>query len=316
MMNFRKSDLRKKHVGNLMDRKNRAGYLFIAPFLFGMLFIFLPALAESFKYSLEFAAIKFNYVEQEYIGFENYVEAVTNDTDFLPMLYSAIRGTLVDLVVILFFSFFIANVLNQKFIGRGAARTIFFLPVLVATGIIAGADVNNMATSFFSSSSNTGESISTAFSGNFSSFFDLRSLLESANLNSALTGVIIYAVDNTYSVVNSSGVQILIFISALQSIPSSLFEASKVEGATKWEEFWKITFPILTPMILVNIVYTIIDSFTNPKYEILQYILDNSFTHSRGIGYACAMSWMFFVIILLCLGIICGILSKRIQYLD
>ena len=164
-MNFRKSDLRKKHVGNLMDRKNRAGYLFIAPFLFGMLFIFLPALAESFKYSLEFAAIKFNYVEQEYIGFENYVEAVTNDTDFLPMLYSAIRGTLVDLVVILFFSFFIANVLNQKFIGRGAARTIFFLPVLVATGIIAGADVNNMATSFFSSSSNTGESISTAFSG-------------------------------------------------------------------------------------------------------------------------------------------------------
>jgi ABC-type sugar transport system permease subunit len=316
MMNFLKSDLRKKHVGNLMDRKNRAGYLFIAPFLFGMLFIFLPALAESFKYSLEFAAIKFNYVEQEYIGFENYVEAVTNDTDFLPMLYSAIRGTLVDLVVILFFSFFIANVLNQKFIGRGAARTIFFLPVLVATGIIAGADVNNMATSFFSSSSNTGESISTAFSGNVSSFFDLRSLLESANLNSTLTGVIIYAVDNTYSVVNSSGVQILIFISALQSIPSSLFEASKVEGATKWEEFWKITFPILTPMILVNIVYTIIDSFTNPKYEILQYILDNSFTHSRGIGYACAMSWMFFVIILLCLGIICGILSKRIQYLD
>ena len=315
-MNFLKSDLRKKHVRNLMDRKNRAGYLFIAPFLFGMLFIFLPALAESFKYSLEFAAIKFNYVEQEYIGFENYVEAVTNDTDFLPMLYSAIRGTLVDLVVILFFSFFIANVLNQKFIGRGAARTIFFLPVLVATGIIAGADVNNMATSFFSSSSNTGESISTAFSGNVSSFFDLRSLLESANLNSTLTGVIIYAVDNTYSVVNSSGVQILIFISALQSIPSSLFEASKVEGATKWEEFWKITFPILTPMILVNIVYTIIDSFTNPKYEILQYILDNSFTHSRGIGYACAMSWMFFVIILLCLGIICGILSKRIQYLD
>ena len=315
-MNFLKSDLRKKHVGNLMDRKNRAGYLFIAPFLFGMLFIFLPALAESFKYSLEFAAIKFNYVEQEYIGFENYVEAVTNDTDFLPMLYSAIRGTLVDLVVILFFSFFIANVLNQKFIGRGAARTIFFLPVLVATGIIAGADVNNMATSFFSSSSNTGESISTAFSGNVSSFFDLRSLLESANLNSTLTGVIIYAVDNTYCVVISSGVQILNFISALQSIPSSLFEASKVEGATKWEEFWKITFPILTPMILVNIVYTIIDSFTNPKYEILQYILDNSFTHSRGIGYACAMSWMFFVIILLCLGIICGILSKRIQYLD
>ena len=134
--------------------------------------------------------------------------------------------------------------------------------------------------------------------------------MESANLNSNITDVIVYAVENTYSVVNSSGVQILIFISALQAIPSSLFEASKVEGATKWEEFWKITFPMLTPMILVNIVYTIIDSFTNPKYEVLQYILDNSFTNSKGIGYACAMSWM------ICLGIICGVLSKRIHYLD
>ena len=144
----------------------------------------------------------------------------------------------------------------------------------------------------------------------------MKSLLESANLNSTLTGVILYAVEITYSVVNSSGVQILIFLSALQTIPSSLFEASKVEGATKWEEFWKITFPMLTPMILVNIVYTIIDSFTNPKYEVLQYILDNSFTNSRGIGYSCAMSWMFFLIIVICLGIICGLLSKRIQYLD
>ena len=315
-MRIRERNSRHKRIGNLMAKKNKAGYLFIDHFLFGMLFIFIPALVDSFKYSLEFATIKFNYVQQEFVGFSNYVDAVTTDTEFLPMLYQAIQGTLVDLIVILFFSFFIANVLNQKFFGRGAIRTIFFLPVLVATGIIAGADVNNMATSFFSSASNTSESIATAFSGNFSSFFDLKALLESANLNSNITDVIVYAVENTYSVVNSSGVQILIFISALQAIPSSLFEASKVEGATKWEEFWKITFPMLTPMILVNIVYTIIDSFTNPKYEVLQYILDNSFTNSKGIGYACAMSWMFFLIILICLGIICGVLSKRIHYLD
>lgn len=281
-----------------------------------MLFIFLPSLVESFSYSLEFATVQFDSVAREYVGFQNYIAALTEDTEFLPKLYGAVQGTLVDLVVILFFSFFIANILNQKFIGRGAARAVFFLPVLVATGIIASADVNNMATSFFGSATNNGESISTAFSGNFASFFDLKSLLESANLNSTLTGVILYAVENTYSVVNSSGVQILIFLSALQTIPSSLFEASKVEGATKWEEFWKITFPMLTPMILVNIVYTIIDSFTNPKYEVLQYILDNSFTNSRGIGYSCAMSWMFFLIIVICLGIICGLLSKRIQYLD
>ena len=305
-----------RRAGSLMAKRHNAGYLFICPFLVGMLFIFLPSLVESFSYSLEFATVQFDSVAREYVGFQNYIAALTEDTEFLPKLYGAVQGTLVDLVVILFFSFFIANVLNQKFIGRGAARAVFFLPVLVATGIIASADVNNMATSFFGSATNNGESISTAFSGNFASFFDLKSLLESTNLNSTLTGVILYAVENTYSVVNSSGVQILIFLSALQTIPSSLFEASKVEGATKWEEFWKITFPMLTPMILVNIVYTIIDSFINPKYEVLQYILDNSFTNSRGIGYSCAMSWMFFLIIVICLGIICGLLSKRIQYLD
>lgn len=136
-----------------------------------MLFIFLPSLVESFSYSLEFATVQFDSVAREYVGFQNYIAALTEDTEFLPKLYGAVQGTLVDLVVILFFSFFIANILNQKFIGRGAARAVFFLPVLVATGIIASADVNNMATSFFGSATNNGESISTAFSGNFCLLF-------------------------------------------------------------------------------------------------------------------------------------------------
>ena len=306
----------KKAKGRLMERKNMVGYVFTLPFLIGLVLIFIPALYESLVYSFSKVTVGYDFIHKEPAGFIQYINAFTVDIKFAPMLLKAIQGMLLDLVVIIFFSFFIANLLNQKFLGRGFARTIFFLPVLLATGIIAAADTNNMAMSFFSSATNTGSTIATAFSGGTSSFFDLKGLLESANISSSFTGVILYAIDNTYSIVNSSGVQILIFISALQSIPPSIFEASKVEGATKWEEFWKITFPMLTPMILVNIVYTIIDSFANPKYEVLNYIQTTAFTHKDGYGYASALAWVYFVIILVVLGLICGIVVKRIQYLD
>jgi ABC-type sugar transport system permease subunit len=306
----------KKTKSRLMERKNMVGYVFTLPFLIGLVLIFIPALCESLIYSVSNVVVDFNSIDVNLAGFMQYIYAFTVDVKFAPMLAKAIQGMLLDLVVIIFFSFFIANVLNQKFLGRGFARTIFFLPVLLATGIIAAADTNNMAMSFFSSSTNTGSTIASAFSGGTSSFFDLKGLLESANISSSFTGVILYAIDNTYSIVNSSGVQILIFISALQSIPPSIFEASKVEGATKWEEFWKITFPMLTPMILVNIVYTIIDSFANPKYEVLNYIQNIAFSHKDGIAYSSALAWVYFSVILVVLGLICGIVAKRIQYLD
>jgi ABC-type sugar transport system permease subunit len=126
---------------------------------------------------------------------------------------------------------------------------------------------------------------------------------------------VIYAIDNTYSIVNSSGVQILIFLSALQSISPSIFESAKVEGATKWEEFWKITFPILTPMILVSTVYTIIDSFTNPRYRVLEYIRENAFASNR-LGFASAMAWIFFLIIAVIIWMVFGLVSRRVHYLD
>lgn len=94
-----------RRAGSLMAKRNNAGYLFICPFLVGMLFIFLPSLVESFSYSLEFATVQFDSVAREYVGFQNYIAALTEDTEFLPKLYGAVQGTLVDLVVILFFSF-------------------------------------------------------------------------------------------------------------------------------------------------------------------------------------------------------------------
>ncbi|MBQ5841129.1 MAG: sugar ABC transporter permease [Clostridia bacterium] len=292
------------------------GYLFVLPFIIGLLAIFLPSLYDSIVYSLSEVSIRLDAVTQRGVGFQNYIQAFTEDTEFRVLLLSAIQRTVQDLVVIVIFSFFIATLLNQEFVGRGFARTIFFLPVILATGIIANADANSLVMNTFAASTNTDSVISSAFgSGGLQSLLNLQDLLSSMNLNKTVMQTILTAVDNTYNVVNSSGVQIIIFLAALQSISPSIFEAARVEGATKWEEFWKITFPMITPMILVNVVYTIVDSFTNPQYGILEYIQEQAFSNSQ-IGFASALSWIYFIFVGTLLALVTFIISKRIHYLD
>jgi ABC-type sugar transport system permease subunit len=288
------------------------GYLFISPFLIGVAFIFLPSLIESFIYSFHDVKIELVGMVQTLAGWENYRYAFLVDPDYRVLLVNGARGMVVDTILIMIFSFFVANILNQKFIGRSFARTVFFLPVILATGIVASitdnADIfNPMA-------------ITTTTTGQFgqaglTTLFSLRTFLYQVSLNDTVSTAVIYAVNNTYNIVNSSGVQILVFLAALQSISPSIFEASKVEGASKWEEFWKITFPIITPMIFVNIVYTIIDSFTNPIYGIMAYIRNQAFGAAR-IGYASALSWIYFMVILLILGLSSWIFSRRMTYLE
>ena len=310
----------KRNISNnslsLNSKKNMMGYFFIIPFLIGLVAIFIPSIIQSFYYSFSDVEIGFDKVSIHIKGVSNYINAFTEDTDFRVYLLDAVKGIFVDLITIILFSFFISFILNQKFFGRGAARVVFFLPILLSSGFVASADFGNSLMESYSSANNSGSVIATAFSGGgLAEILDLKSLLESTNLNTGITDFIINAIDNTYEIVNSSGVQILIFLSALQNISDSIYESARVEGATKWEEFWKITFPMLTPMILVNIVYTIIDSFINPRYQILEYIENNSFVDNQ-MGYASALSWIYFAVTLVIVGVLWKIISKRVQYLD
>ena len=312
-MLIQKKKTKRTHIG-LTGRKNLVGYWFCLPFIIGIVLIFIPAIFDSIRYSFHNVQIDFSEIRLEAVGFGNFKKAFTGDKTFLPLLLETIKGTVIDLVVITFFSFFIANVLNQKFVGRGVIRAIFFLPVLLSTGIIAASDTNNMATALFGSGTNNGSGIASAFTNNLS-FLDLQGLLERSNLDASVVEFITTTVNDTYSIVNSSGVQILIFLSALQAISPALYEAARVEGATRWEEFWKITFPMLTPMILVNMVYTVVDSFINPKYGILNLIQSQAFSNNQ-IGYASALSWIYFLLVLVLLGFIWLSFGRRVQYLD
>jgi ABC-type sugar transport system permease subunit len=294
----------------LYHRKNLVGWWYVLPFVIGFLLIYLPAIVQSAVYSFEEVTLTANRMQEVYIGFANYSEAFFSDVSYRVIILNTFRGILLDTVIIILFSFFIANVLNQKFIGRTFARTVFFLPVILAMGLIAQVENKDLIMSLFGS--NTGTEITSGISSSTSSTFDIASLLANV-LDAKYIKIITDAVYNISQIVNDSGVQILIFLAGLQAISPSIFEAAKVEGATKWEEFWKITFPIMGPIILVNVIYTVVDSFMRPSYGVLEFI------HNVGIdgfrfGYAAALSWVFFVMVTIVLCIVTFIATKFMKY--
>jgi ABC-type sugar transport system permease subunit len=305
--------MKKRKGQSLTAKKGLSGYIFTLPTIIGLVFLFLPAVIESFIYSFNDVVIEFSSIVKKYVGFKNYYDAFMSDAAFRVILITAAKGILVDSVVIILFSFFIANVLNQKFRGRGLARTIFFLPVVLSVGIVAAMeDANALYNAMDISSGATGSGFDQL---GMQAMFSTMVIISKIGLPSSMSSLILGIINNMTNVVNSSGVQILIFLSALQSINPSVFEAAKVEGATKWEEFWKITFPMLTPSLLVGVVYTIIDTFTNPIYGVMNYIQTQAFSSGK-MGYAAALSWIYFIIVIVVLGITTKIISKRVTYLE
>ena len=193
--------------------------------------------------------------------------------DFNRMLVNSILDMIADVPLIIVFSFFAASLLNQKFKGRLLARAIFFLPVILASGIIIKLDdLEFIRQVIFHGSSGEG-----TLAGNTMMSFQLERYLDLIGIHPAMINYISQAVGRIYQIINSSGVQMLIFLAALQSIPPSLFEASNIEGATSWENFWKITFPMLSPYILTNTIYSIIDNFTSYNNELMRLVNEISF---------------------------------------
>lgn len=288
-----------------------AGYLFIMPFLIGFFGVFLTMLIKSISFSfsnMEVTSAGYSLTKAAKNGFDHYIRAFTIDPNFTLRLLNSIKGMAATVPLIIIFSFFTANLLNQKFRGRAVARSIFFFPVILTSGIILGIEQSDLLVSTLSSS---GEDME-----NMESFMNMAIFL--MNYTTLPRDVIFFisnAVTGIYDVVIASGVQILVFLAGLQSISPSLFEASNMEGATGWENFWKITFPMISPLILVNSLYTIIDSFTSAGNEMMNTIKTTIFTEVR-YGYGSAMAWIYFVIIAIILIVVGSIISKKVFYYD
>lgn len=287
------------------QQKAMWGFLFVLPWLLGFIFFFLLPFLTSFRYSLSTIEANSKGIIVTYAGFANYVNALTVHTSFNRILTESIVNMVVNVPLIIIFSLFLAVLLNQKFLGRSIARSIFFLPVILSSGVIMTLESSSLVQAVNDQAAGSGGLM------NLFGAYELARLMMRSGVNETIVLYLTEAVGRIYEIVSQSGVQILIFLAGIQSISPQLYEASKMEGATGYEAFWKITFPMVSPLILVNLVYTIIDSFA--RNNMTDLIRETGFT-TFNFGLSSAMAWIYFASILLILLLSVYIVSKRVFY--
>ncbi len=274
-------------------RQALQGYAFVLPWIIGFaIFTMLPIL-QTFQYSLNKVLVSANGVEQTYIAWQNYTHALFTDPTFIELLIEYSVETLVSVPIILIFSMIIALFLNLKLPGKGLFRTIFFLPVVITSGPVIRELVSQGATSVPQIASSP-------------------AVLEFvAQMPRALRGPTEYLLTSFILILWFSGVQILIYLASLQKIDRSIYEAAAIDGASSWEAFWKITLPSLSTTNVVVAIYTIITLSHFSENKIVRYIYAQTYDIKGGIGYASAMSFLYFAALTLILLLVYLLLASR-----
>ncbi|NLJ75042.1 MAG: sugar ABC transporter permease [Firmicutes bacterium] len=285
-------------------REALTGVFFTLPFAIGFVLFFLYPFLQSIRFSLNHLQIVSGGYVLDYVGLENYRNALLVNADFVPVFVEALGRIITDVPLVVIFSFFAANLLNQEFRGRTAARVIFFLPVILGAGIILQMEQSDYIMTQLRVASTEGGILSGAV---------LREFLYELRIPEATLDYVTAAVDRIPEIIRASGVQILIFLAGLQSIPRSLYEAADVEGFTAWECFWIITLPMLSPLILTNAIYTIIDSFTVMSNPLVQLVRSTAFG-GGGFGLSSAMGVLYFLAISVILLAAGAIISRFVFY--
>ncbi|MFW6269772.1 MAG: carbohydrate ABC transporter permease [Bacillota bacterium] len=297
----------KDNIKLRLSNKNRqrlGGYLFTLPFTIGFIIFFLFPFFQAIIYSLnkiEFSKEGYSLMFQ---GFDNYRYILLVHPKFIRVFTETVLVMFRDLPLILSFSLFAAVILNQRFRGRFVARAIFFLPVILSSGVIIYMEQYDVASLMAQNQTET----TLMFSGEA-----LRTFLMDMKLPEEFLYYVLVAVNGIPSIIRASGIQILIFLAGLQSIPNSIYESARIEGASSWEEFWLITFPMVSPLIITNTVYTIVDSFTSMDNRLIMMIKNTTFG-GKGFGVSMAMSILYFLAIFAFLWILYKFIENKVFY--
>ena len=298
----------KNKLAGLQRRKAIAGYIFISPFIVGFLVFMVKPFFQSLYMSFCTVEVGAGNFEPIWKGLDNYIRAFRIDPEFTRLLTEEVSRMVIDSLAIMVFSFFVALILNQKFKGRALVRAIFFLPVILSSGVILGLETDNslMAQVQVAIEENTtGMSITAA----------VENILRTAGVGVRAFETVFEIIDNIYNSAISSGIQIIIFLSGLQTISTSMYEAADIEGCTKWESLWKITFPMISSMFLVNWIYTIIDFCMRSDNEVIEKIT-KVMVEQINYGFSSAMTWIYFLIVIAFVGITSFFISKGVYYYD
>ncbi len=304
---------KRRRAASLEKRKARGGYIFVLPFILGLLIVYLPVIIDSFSSTFISVTEAAGQKVEKFVGIENYQQALFKSPEFMETLTSSMLDLLIDIPSIVIFSLFIAVILNQKVLGRAVFRAIFFIPVICATGLMD--TIDSAASSYNDYMGNQGEGINTGAikeDGGFSMDADsIIGLFESMKIGTELATFVVNAVGRVSSIIDRCGVQMLILLAALQSISPAIYESCSIDGATTWETFWKITLPMISPMILVSAVYTVIDAFTAHNSSIMKFITSQVQSNSH-VG--TAMAWVYFAVIILLVLIVVLVLRTYVFY--
>ena len=305
---------KKRFKLSLTGKKALSGWLFCLPFVIGILGIYLPIVLKSIEVGFHGSmgnnpaftldAYKFVFIE---------------DGQFTTTVVDAIKDLIIQIPAIVIFSLFMAIILNQKMTGRTFFRAVFFLPVILSTGIIDAIDTRISAGAIVEGGAmddNTGET------AGLMSSLDMEMLLSSVNLRLTLgkttidlVEIVTTLVNNIFEIVSRSGVQMLIFLSGLQSISPSIYESCQMEGATAWETFWKITLPMISPMILVNAIYTVVDLFTAADNRVMQGLAGyGGMFGDKNPGNFSAGIWVYTALVLVVIVVVALLLRTVVFY--
>ena len=292
----------KKRRNSLEARREREGYILVAPFVFGMVIFFIGPLISSLIYAFSTVSIEAGGVVTEFVGLGNFKYALNASPTYTAYLPVALRQMFTDIPMILALSLVLAVILNQNFVGRTVARAVFFLPV-----IIAGSVVMNVI-----SDKAMGAELLTVSSGDsydYGGLIDFTGIIAKLDLPTQIGDLLTKYLAGVFGIIWSCGIQTILFLGGLQSIPASLYEVSKIEGASKWEEFWFITIPMLRNIISLVLVYSMIEnltSATNPIMKIAFTIMSDKQIYDQ----SSAMLWLYFVIVLGVIGIVLALYQR------
>lgn len=278
------------------------GHLYVLPFYIGFIFFFLTPIIKSISYVFCNVSFDVTGVLTEFTGLENLKYIFNKDLDFKGNLVTSVTALLWKTPVILILSLLLAMIANINMPGRGVIRSVFFLPVILSSGVV----LDTIREDDIAGLMMRGSVVSA--NGSVVSSNSLANMLEQAGLSISIVNLFINISNNIFDLLFNCGIPMLIFLSGLQGISPSLYEASSVEGATAWDNFWKITLPMIMPVALINLVYIIVDNFASSSNLVMQQVLAS--VELLKLGEASAMVWVFCVIIAVIFAVFFAIANK------
>ena len=303
--------MKKLRIGRLRSRKAVWGYLFILPWIIGFALFFLKPVCQSIEYSFSSIKMAQNGFDLTPVGVDNYSFLLFRDAKFMPLVGQATLKMLYETPLIVLLSLFIAVMLNQRFRGRAFFRSVFFFPVIITSGV-----VYVMLQGVIN-----GNTLGATQNAYLFQTAGLRELMIGSGIPATIVEGVNTIVNQVFALIMESGVQILLFLSGLQKIPNSTYEAARIEGAGEWDNFWRITVPMTIPVMLLNVVYTIIDSFmaygtTEAGNQVMATIHQTGFGSQFQFGMSAAMSWIYMTIIALLLALVFALLGRAAKKVE